>query len=332
MKELIALAKAKPGSLSYGSAGIGSSQHLAGELFKEMAGINLVHVPYKAASAANLDLIAGRIQLAFASTASVPHIRAGRLAGLAVTSAKRNSALPDLPTIAEAGLPGYEAASWYGVLVPAGTSQAIVAKVAPGFHPGRAAARRAAATVRAGDRADGVGEPGGIRRIHRPGTREMGRARAGKPAPKSVTADLNSARRVLIYRGCTFSTGERTSRMKYKDYYATLGVDKKASADEIKKAYRKLARKYHPDVSKEKDAKEKFQEVSEAYETLKDTEKRAAYDQLGSYQAGQDFRPPPGWEQQFNQGDFSFDEVDLADLFAGLGASRGGFRTGGARR
>ena len=121
--------------------------------------------------------------------------------------------------------------------------------------------------------------------------------------------------------------------MKYKDYYAALGVDKKAGADEIKKAYRKLARKYHPDVSKEKDAKEKFQEVSEAYETLKDPEKKAAYDQLGSYQPGQDFRPPPGWEQQFSQGSggFSFDEVDLADLFAGLGGGRG-FRTGGRAR
>jgi curved DNA-binding protein len=120
--------------------------------------------------------------------------------------------------------------------------------------------------------------------------------------------------------------------MKYKDYYATLGVDKKANGDEIKKAYRKLARKYHPDVSKEKDAKEKFQDVSEAYETLKDPEKRAAYDQLGSYQSGQDFRPPPGWEQQFNQGDFSFDEVDLADLFAGLGGGARGFRGGGRAR
>jgi curved DNA-binding protein len=120
--------------------------------------------------------------------------------------------------------------------------------------------------------------------------------------------------------------------MKYKDYYATLGVDKTASADDIKKAYRKLARKYHPDVSKEKDAKEKFQDVSEAYETLKDPEKRAAYDQLGSYQPGQDFRPPPGWEQQFQQGGFSFDDLDLADLFAGLGAGGGarGFR-GSAR-
>jgi curved DNA-binding protein len=118
--------------------------------------------------------------------------------------------------------------------------------------------------------------------------------------------------------------------MKYKDYYAALGVDKKAGADDIKKAYRKLARKYHPDVSKEKNAKEKFQEVSEAYETLKDPEKRAAYDQLGSHQPGQDFRPPPDWEQQFSGGGFSFDEVDLADLFAGLGGGARGFR-GGAR-
>src|SRR5688500_9740168 len=121
--------------------------------------------------------------------------------------------------------------------------------------------------------------------------------------------------------------------MKYKDYYATLGVDKKAGADEIKKAYRKLARKYHPDVSKEKDAKEKFQDVSEAYETLKDPEKRTAYDQLGSYQPGQDFRPPPGWEQQFNAGDFSFEDVDLADLFASLSGGRrgGGFRSARGR-
>jgi curved DNA-binding protein len=121
--------------------------------------------------------------------------------------------------------------------------------------------------------------------------------------------------------------------MKYKDYYATLGVAKNASAADIKKAYRKLARKYHPDVSKEKDAKEKFQDVSEAYETLKDPEKRAAYDQLGSYQPGQDFRPPPDWEQQFSGGEFSFDDLDLADLFASLGGRAGarGFRSTRAR-
>jgi tripartite-type tricarboxylate transporter receptor subunit TctC len=127
VKELIALAKAKPGSLAYGSSGIGSSQHLAGELFREMAGINIVHVPYKAGTAANLDLIAGRIQIGFASSTSVPHIKSGRLVALGVTSAKRSGALPDVPTIAESGLAGYVASAWYGVLAPARTPKAIVA-------------------------------------------------------------------------------------------------------------------------------------------------------------------------------------------------------------
>ena len=113
--------------------------------------------------------------------------------------------------------------------------------------------------------------------------------------------------------------------MKYKDYYATLGVERGATPDDIKKAYRKLARKFHPDVSKEKDAEEKFKAVAEAYETLKDAEKRAAYDQLGRHAQGQDFRPPPDWEQHFARGQASFDDIDLADLFAGLGG-RGGFR------
>ena len=83
--------------------------------------------------------------------------------------------------------------------------------------------------------------------------------------------------------------------MKYKDYYATLGVERTATADAIKAAYRKLARKYHPDVSKEAGAEEKFKEVAEAYETLKDPEKRAAYDELGRHPEGEQFRPPPGW-------------------------------------
>ncbi len=122
--------------------------------------------------------------------------------------------------------------------------------------------------------------------------------------------------------------------MKYKDYYKVLGVERTASADDIKKAYRKLAHKFHPDVSKEKNAKEKFQEIGEAYETLKNAEKRAAYDQLGSgFQPGQDFRPPPDWEQQFGErfghggnSHGSFDEADLADLFAGLSGRRPGGR------
>lgn len=129
--------------------------------------------------------------------------------------------------------------------------------------------------------------------------------------------------------------------MKYKDYYAILGIERGAGQDDIKKAYRRLARKYHPDVSKEKDAEEKFKEVGEAYEVLKDPEKRAAYDQLGSYRPGQDFQPPPDWEQRFAHG-HSFSEFaggDFGDFFAelfggGMGrrTSRGrgaGFATGG---
>lgn len=122
--------------------------------------------------------------------------------------------------------------------------------------------------------------------------------------------------------------------MKYKDYYQILGVGRDASQDDIKKAYRRLARKYHPDVSKEKGAEEKFKELGEAYEVLKDPEKRAAYDQLGSYRPGQDFRPPPDWEQQFAHGQQfgEFGGADLGDLFAelfGMGAGRRGRRAGG---
>ena len=109
--------------------------------------------------------------------------------------------------------------------------------------------------------------------------------------------------------------------MKYKDYYKTLGVPRTASEDEIKKAYRKLARKYHPDVSKEANAKERFQEASEAYETLRDKEKRAAYDSLGSgFRPGQDFRPPPDWFDRFGGGrGEDMHGVDLGELFESMG-------------
>jgi curved DNA-binding protein len=108
--------------------------------------------------------------------------------------------------------------------------------------------------------------------------------------------------------------------MKYKDYYSILGVERTAGDAEIKSAYRKLARKYHPDVSKEADAEAKFKEISEAYETLKDTEKRAAYDQLGKHRPGEDFRPPPDWQREFSGA--QFEDVDLADLFASLRSGR----------
>jgi len=118
--------------------------------------------------------------------------------------------------------------------------------------------------------------------------------------------------------------------MKYKDYYKILGVERGAGDDEIKKAYRKLARKYHPDVSKEPNAKEKFQEASEAYETLKDKEKRAGYDSLGSHRPGQDFRPPPDWFDRFGRGGNGggaqdLGGIDLSDLVESFGRG-GGFQ------
>lgn len=120
--------------------------------------------------------------------------------------------------------------------------------------------------------------------------------------------------------------------MEYRDYYQTLGVDRNADADAIKKAYRKLARRYHPDVSKEKDAEEQFKAVSEAYEVLKDPEKRAAYDQFGSnWQQGQDFQPPPGWGRQQDRGfsqTFSEGNGDFSDFFETLFGARGGFGHG----
>jgi curved DNA-binding protein len=120
--------------------------------------------------------------------------------------------------------------------------------------------------------------------------------------------------------------------MKYKDYYAILGVERAATEDQIKKAYRRLAHKYHPDVSKEAGAEERFKEVAEAYQTLKDKEKRAAYDQLGSHSAGQDFQPPPDWRQQWQpsaEEGFTADDLDLSALFEHLRSGRG---AQGARR
>ena len=111
--------------------------------------------------------------------------------------------------------------------------------------------------------------------------------------------------------------------MEYKDYYAALGVERSASADDIKKAYRRLAHKYHPDISKDPEGEAKFKEVQEAYATLKDPEKRQAYDELGRRPAGESFEPPPDWAQDFG-GPGNFGDVDLADLLAAFAARRGG--------
>jgi len=127
IKELIALAKARPGELSYGSAGVGGAGHLATELFNSMAGIKVVHVPYKGAAQSLMDLMSGQVQFTFSSLASVaPHRKAGRVRALAVTSAQPSAMAPELPTIAAAGLPGYEAVSMTGMFAPAKTPAAIV--------------------------------------------------------------------------------------------------------------------------------------------------------------------------------------------------------------
>jgi tripartite-type tricarboxylate transporter receptor subunit TctC len=130
IKELIALAKAKPDMLNFGSSGNGAPSHLAGEMFKSSTGTRLVHVPYKGAGPAVNALLADEIQVMFAPIVAVlPQVKAGRLRALGVTSAKRSAAAPDLPTMAEAGLSGYEISSWFGLFVPASTSNAVVDKL-----------------------------------------------------------------------------------------------------------------------------------------------------------------------------------------------------------
>ena len=127
VSELIALAKSKPDQLTFGSAGPATSNHLAGELFKVRAGIGMVHVPYKGSAPAMVDLLGGQISTMFdLSPTALPQIAAGKVRALAITSAKRSSVAPDLPTMAEAGVPGVEVVSWFGILAPAGTSPAIV--------------------------------------------------------------------------------------------------------------------------------------------------------------------------------------------------------------
>jgi len=128
--ELIALAKARPGKLNYGSGGNGTPPHLAAELFKSMAGIDLVHVPYKTVAAAITDLIAGQLQVMFTvGPAGLPQIKAGRIRGLAVSTAQRSAFAPELPTVAESGLRGFEVFGWNGLLAPAATPQAIIDKL-----------------------------------------------------------------------------------------------------------------------------------------------------------------------------------------------------------
>jgi tripartite-type tricarboxylate transporter receptor subunit TctC len=130
IKDLLALAKSKPGNLTFASSGNGSSIHLSGELFKSMAGVDMLHVPYKGSGPAVTDLVGGQVNLMFDNMpSSLPHVKTGRLRAIAVTGSKRSPAVPDLPTIAESGVPGYDSVAWFGVLAPAGTPPAIVNKL-----------------------------------------------------------------------------------------------------------------------------------------------------------------------------------------------------------
>jgi tripartite-type tricarboxylate transporter receptor subunit TctC len=130
LKEFIALAKSKPGGLNYASSGTGTPYHMAGELFKSMSGTDIQHVPYRGSSGARNDVIGGQVQMMFdAITTMAPNVQAGQVRALATTGDKRSTVLPDVPTVAEAGVPGYEATIWLGIMAPKGTPQAIVDKL-----------------------------------------------------------------------------------------------------------------------------------------------------------------------------------------------------------
>ena len=133
--ELISRARANPGKLTFGSSGTGAASHLSAELFKSMAKVDLLHVPYKGTGQAVTDLLAGQIDLLFAPAQAVlPHVKAGKLKALATTGAKRSETIPDLPTVAESGLPGYEAVGWFGLLAPAATPKSTVEKLSAGAN------------------------------------------------------------------------------------------------------------------------------------------------------------------------------------------------------
>lgn len=141
VQELIALARAKPKQLNYASSGSGGISHLAGHLFQTMAGIELTHVPYKGMAPGLTDVVAGQLQMVFPDPAvALPHVRAGRVHGLGVTGTKRVPSAPNIPTIAEAGLPGYDVPVWYGYLAPRGTPRAIIDKVHTGVAKAMASA------------------------------------------------------------------------------------------------------------------------------------------------------------------------------------------------
>ncbi len=187
LKEFIALAKSKPGELNYASSGPGTPYHMAGELFKAMSGTNLVHVPHKASGEMRNSVIGGHVQMVFdAITTMAPNVKAGQVRALGTSAAKRSSVLPDVPTIAEAGVPGYEATIWLGIMAPAGTPKAIVDKLnaeinkainRPDVQGGLGQAGRGAA----GD------DAGRVRCLSAQGHREMGAGGEGSRLAAAMT-------------------------------------------------------------------------------------------------------------------------------------------------
>ena len=182
IKELIALAKAKPGDLKYASSGVGTFMHLGPELFKLMAGVDILHVPFRGAGPALIDVVAGNSQMSFASVPStMAHIRSGKLRALGVGGLKRSFALPDVPTIDEAGVPGYQCANWIGLVAPAGTPEPIIAKLHKELTAAQDSPELKKAFAQRGRRG-GAHELGRVRRLHRQRNRQMGQGGARRPA------------------------------------------------------------------------------------------------------------------------------------------------------
>ena len=193
MKELLALAKQKPGELNYASAGVGSFQHLGGELFKLMAGVDIVHVPYKGGGPAMQDVIAGHVKIMFSSLVqTTPFIKSGQLRALGTGGAKRSPVLPDVPTIAEAGVPGYVADNWWGIVAPAGLPAPIAEKLYKAVQAALKAPELQAQFDREGA-TDCRDELGRVQRIHQDRNRQMGPRRQGRQHHRAVTrqADRN---------------------------------------------------------------------------------------------------------------------------------------------
>ena len=187
--ELIAYAKANPGKVNFGSAGAGTVSHITGEYFAASAGIKLVHIPYKGTGPALTDLLGGHIPMAFAPIpASHPNVSAGLLRALAVTSTTRSSLLPDVPTIAESGLPGFDASLYYGLVAPAGTPRPIIDRLNKDVAR-RARLRRGEEAVGAGRHRDHAGHAGRLCRLHRQGRKEMVAAGQGQRRRAGVSGE-----------------------------------------------------------------------------------------------------------------------------------------------